>query len=103
MENLVNASPSKDVSGVISPRYIIGMDFGLCAPSEEFAYVALYRFDRDTLLPCFPDAMCYALLEFCESEREVARTGGLKFRVFSNGNSEGCTLDDLIHRIESFK
>ena len=87
MGNLMKTSGGANDHSVLRPTCIVGMDFGLCAPSDELFYIHVYLNCGGGVSHCF-NALVYAGDELRIGERKVPWANGLKFLVFSFGDEE---------------
>lgn len=78
------------------PGYVIGLDFGLTAPGEEFSYISVGFGHRDgRVTHCF-DSLFDPACELDVGEGEVVGTSGLKRWILGRSDEEH--MNGFIHR-----
>ena len=68
--SLIQAVPVIEKASVGGPAFVVGLDFGLCAPGEEFIYACVYLNDGNTLRRVF-DAFIDTSHELSIGERAI--------------------------------
>jgi len=83
-----------DQNGIPGAAHVIGLDFGLGTPREEFVNARVYFFDSDSISHA-SNALIYTGTELRISERKIAGARGLQFWIFGLGNEE--SVRDGLH------
>ena len=76
-----------DQNGIPGAADVIGLDFGLGTPSEEFINARVHFFDSNSISRVL-NALIYTGAELRIGVRKIARARGLQFWVFRLGDEE---------------
>ena len=76
-----------DRDGIPGAAEVIGLDFGLGTPGEEFVNARVYLFYGNSF-GRVSNALIDAGAELRIGERKIARARGLQFRIFGLGDEE---------------
>ena len=74
--------------GVSGPCSSVGLDFGLCTPSEKLGHAYINLVDVGHDIGHFFNSFLDALAKLFVRKREISGTGGLEFRIFGFGHEE---------------
>jgi len=74
-------------NGIAGAADVIGLDFGLGAPGEEYINARVHFFDGDSIGRVL-NGLIYTGAGLSIAERKIARARGLQFWIFGLGNEE---------------